>query len=57
MNGGEIAAVVSIVSMALTYFGIQIDPGLVNGAVSGVFALIAFGAAIWSWQVHSKNQT
>jgi hypothetical protein len=57
MDTGEIASIVALVSGALTYFGIQIDPAVVNGAVTGIFAIIALAAGIWSWYSHrQKNE-
>jgi hypothetical protein len=55
MDSGEIAAIVALVSGALTYFGIQIDPTVVNGAVTGLFAIIALIAGVWSWYKHRQN--
>ena len=55
MDSGEVAAIVALVSGALTYFGIAIDPAVVNGAVTGVFAILALGAGIWSWYSHRQK--
>jgi hypothetical protein len=41
MDTGEAAAIVALVSGVLTYFGIAIDPAVINAAVSGTFAIIA----------------
>jgi hypothetical protein len=57
MDTGEAAAIVALVSGVLTYFGIQIDPTVINGAVTGIFAITALIAGIWSWYSHrQKNE-
>jgi hypothetical protein len=55
IDSGETAATVALVSGALTYFGIAIDPTVINGAVTGVFAIIALTAGFWSWYSHRKK--
>jgi 4-amino-4-deoxy-L-arabinose transferase-like glycosyltransferase len=55
MDSGELAAIVALVTGALTYFGIQIDPNVVNGAVTGFFAIVALIAGVWSWYIHRQN--
>jgi hypothetical protein len=55
MSSGEIANIVGIVGMLLTYFGIAIDPALLNAAVQGIAAVITIGALCWSWYQHRQS--
>ena len=58
MDSGTISALVAVIGLALTYFGAGIDPTLITGAVQGVFAVVSFVAAVWSWWSHrQKNAT
>ena len=55
MSSGEIAAIVSLVSGALTYLGIAFDPSVLTQAVTGIFAAVTLISGIWSWYQHRKN--
>lgn len=58
MDSGEISAIVAVIGLVLSYFGAAIDPSLIQGAVSGIIAIVTFGAALWSWYLHrTKNAT
>ena len=56
MDSGEIAAIVAVVGMILNYLGItSIDSSAITGAVNGIIAIIAFGAALWSSYKHRQT--
>jgi hypothetical protein len=55
MDSGEISAIVAVIGMALSYFGITVDPALVNGAVAGGIAIVTFGAALYSAYSHRQK--
>lgn len=55
MDSGEISSIVAIVGLLLTTVGANVDPVVVNGAVQGVFGIVTFGAAIWSWWSHRQK--
>lgn len=56
MDSGELASIAAIVGMALSYLGVTgVDSTVINGAVNGIIAIAAFGAALWSWYIHRSN--
>jgi hypothetical protein len=56
MDSAEIASIVAIAGMGLSYLGVTgVDSTVINGAINGVIAIVAFGAALWSWWAHRKN--
>ena len=55
IDSGTITGVVAAVGFALSYFGWNVDPQLINGAVAGVIALVAFGSALWSAYKHTQK--
>lgn len=55
MDSAEIASVVAIVGMALSYWGITgVDSTTISAAFNGLIAIVTFGAALWSWWAHRK---
>jgi len=59
MDSGEISSIVAIIGMVPSYLGITgVDSMVIDGAVNGIIAIIAFAAALWSWYSHRvKNPT
>lgn len=56
MDSGEVASIVTIVGMVLSWIGVtNVDPSLISGAVTGCFAIVTFGAALWSWYIHRQK--
>jgi Ni/Fe-hydrogenase subunit HybB-like protein len=55
MDSGEVSAIVAVVGMALSYFGYNVDPALINGAIAGGIAIVTLGAALYSAYSHRQK--
>ena len=55
IDSGTITAVVAVIGMGLTYFGITVDPTILTGLVGGVIAVVTALSAIWSAYQHTQK--
>lgn len=56
MSSGEVTGLVAVVGSFLTFLGVTgVDAATISGAVNGVFGIVTFAAAVWTWVKHRQS--